>query len=49
MSQKAVLDGSAPIRGGIPIAFPIFAVDVHPDYPDLVSQSWADTLRGIRL
>ncbi|KAL7413094.1 galactose mutarotase-like domain-containing protein [Mrakia frigida] len=35
MSSKAVLDGSAPIRGGIPIAFPIFATDVHPDYPDL--------------
>lgn len=23
------------IRGGIPIAFPIFATDKHPDYPEL--------------
>ncbi|KAJ7082386.1 galactose mutarotase-like protein [Mycena belliarum] len=35
MSGAAVLDGSAPIRGGIPIGFPIFAVDVHPDFPEL--------------
>ena len=25
----------AQIRGGIPIAFPIFATDQHPDYPEL--------------
>ncbi|KAJ6600873.1 galactose mutarotase-like domain-containing protein [Mycena sp. CBHHK59/15] len=35
MSGAAVLDGSAPIRGGIPIGFPIFATEVHPDYPEL--------------
>ncbi|KAJ7253547.1 galactose mutarotase-like protein [Mycena rebaudengoi] len=35
MSGAAVLDGSGPIRGGIPIGFPIFATDVHPDYPEL--------------
>ncbi|CDZ98482.1 Uncharacterized enzymes related to aldose 1-epimerase [Phaffia rhodozyma] len=35
MSDKAILDGTGPIRGGIPIAFPIFATDVHPDYPNL--------------
>ncbi|KAJ7472580.1 galactose mutarotase-like protein [Mycena latifolia] len=35
MSGAAVLDGSAPIRGGIPIGFPIFATDVHPDFAEL--------------
>ncbi|KAJ7148929.1 galactose mutarotase-like domain-containing protein [Mycena crocata] len=35
MSGAAVLDGSAPIRGGIPIGFPIFATDLHPKFPDL--------------
>ncbi|KAJ7111815.1 galactose mutarotase-like domain-containing protein [Mycena epipterygia] len=35
MSGAAVLDGSAPIRGGIPIGFPIFATDVHPEFAEL--------------
>ncbi|KAJ7675189.1 galactose mutarotase-like domain-containing protein [Mycena rosella] len=35
MSGAAVLDGSAPIRGGIPIGFPIFANDVHPEFAEL--------------
>ncbi|KAJ6577032.1 galactose mutarotase-like protein [Mycena vulgaris] len=35
MSGAAVLDGSAPIRGGIPIGFPIFATDVHPKFTEL--------------
>lgn len=32
MSGKAALDGSAPVRGGIPIVFPAFAYPSHPEH-----------------
>lgn len=31
LSEEAVLDGSAPIRGGVPICFPWFAAGPHDD------------------
>jgi len=33
LSKKAVLDGTGPIRGGIPLAFPQFKADLYPDLP----------------
>ncbi len=31
-SSKSPLDGSVPVRGGIPIVFPAFAYPSHPDH-----------------
>jgi len=33
LSKKAVLDGTGPIRGGIPLVFPQFKSDLTPDLP----------------
>ncbi|KAF5390269.1 hypothetical protein D9757_002932 [Collybiopsis confluens] len=32
LSSKAVLDGSKPIRGGIPVVFPCFGAPTHPEH-----------------
>lgn len=35
VSSKAALDGSKPIRGGIPVVFPCFGAPTHPDHMKL--------------
>ncbi|KAK0456607.1 galactose mutarotase-like domain-containing protein [Armillaria borealis] len=32
VSQKAAVDGSKPVRGGIPVVFPCFGAPTHPDH-----------------
>ncbi|KAG7444955.1 galactose mutarotase-like protein [Guyanagaster necrorhizus] len=35
VSSKSPLDGSEPVRGGIPLVFPCFAYPTHPDHQKL--------------
>ncbi|KAF8237849.1 galactose mutarotase-like protein [Tricholoma matsutake] len=35
VSSKAALDGSKPVRGGIPVVFPCFGTPTHPDHSQL--------------
>ncbi|KIY62938.1 galactose mutarotase-like protein [Cylindrobasidium torrendii FP15055 ss-10] len=42
-SSKSPLDGSVPIRGGIPIVFPTFATPSHPDHLKLPNHGFART------
>jgi hypothetical protein len=35
VSSKAVLDGSKPVRGGIPVVFPCFGPPEHPEHAKL--------------
>ncbi|KAH9982886.1 galactose mutarotase-like domain-containing protein [Lactifluus volemus] len=41
VSSKAVLDGSKPVRGGIPIVFPCFGPPEHPDHVKLAQHGFA--------
>lgn len=41
MSSKAALDGSKPVRGGIPVVFPCFGAPTHPDHAKLPQHGFA--------
>uniref|UniRef100_A0A0W0G3I5 DNA polymerase n=1 Tax=Moniliophthora roreri TaxID=221103 RepID=A0A0W0G3I5_MONRR len=41
VSSKAALDGSKPVRGGIPVVFPCFGAPTHPDHKDLSQHGFA--------
>ncbi|KAI0093233.1 galactose mutarotase-like protein [Irpex rosettiformis] len=41
VSGKAVLDGSKPVRGGIPVVFPAFGPPTHPDHAKLPQHGFA--------
>jgi len=41
VSSKARLDGSKPVRGGIPIVFPCFGAPTHPDHSKLTQHGFA--------
>lgn len=41
MSSKALLDGSKPVRGGIPVVFPCFGAPTHPEHSKLGQHGFA--------
>ncbi|EEB87460.1 hypothetical protein MPER_15182, partial [Moniliophthora perniciosa FA553] len=41
VSAKAAVDGSKPVRGGIPVVFPCFGAPTHPDHKDLSQHGFA--------
>ncbi|KAF8140254.1 galactose mutarotase-like domain-containing protein [Boletus edulis] len=41
VSSKAALDGSKPVRGGIPIVFPCFGAPSHPEHARLSQHGFA--------
>ncbi|TFK41147.1 galactose mutarotase-like domain-containing protein [Crucibulum laeve] len=41
VSSKALLDGSKPVRGGIPVVFPCFGAPTHPDHSKLSQHGFA--------
>lgn len=41
VSSKAALDGSKPVRGGIPVVFPCFGAPSHPDHMKLAQHGFA--------
>ncbi|EMD42048.1 hypothetical protein CERSUDRAFT_110596 [Gelatoporia subvermispora B] len=41
VSSKAALDGSKPVRGGIPVVFPCFGAPTHPDHSKLSQHGFA--------
>ncbi|KAL0571820.1 hypothetical protein V5O48_010150 [Marasmius crinis-equi] len=41
VSSKAFLDGSKPVRGGIPVVFPCFGAPTHPDHKNLSQHGFA--------
>ncbi|CAL1695852.1 unnamed protein product [Somion occarium] len=41
VSSKAALDGSKPVRGGIPVVFPCFGAPTHPDHAKLPQHGFA--------
>ena len=41
LSSKAALDGSKPVRGGIPIVFPCFGPPSHPEHARLSQHGFA--------
>lgn len=41
MSSKAFLDGSKPVRGGIPVVFPCFGAPTHPEHSKLGQHGFA--------
>ena len=41
VSSTAFLDGSKPVRGGIPIVFPCFGAPTHPDHTKLNQHGFA--------
>jgi len=41
VSSKAFLDGSKPVRGGIPVVFPCFGPPVHPQHSKLSQHGFA--------
>jgi glucose-6-phosphate 1-epimerase len=41
VSSEAKLDGSKPVRGGIPLVFPCFGAPTHPDHLNLPSHGFA--------
>jgi len=41
VSSKAALDGSKPVRGGIPVVFPCFGPPTHPDHSKLAQHGFA--------
>ncbi|GAW03637.1 galactose mutarotase-like protein [Lentinula edodes] len=41
VSSKALLDGSKPVRGGIPVVFPCFGAPTHPDHSRLSQHGFA--------
>ena len=41
VSGKAALDGSKPVRGGIPVVFPCFGAPSHPEHAKLGQHGFA--------
>ncbi|KAH7930980.1 galactose mutarotase-like protein [Leucogyrophana mollusca] len=41
VSSKAALDGSKPVRGGIPVVFPCFGAPIHPEHSRLGQHGFA--------
>lgn len=41
VSSKAALDGSKPVRGGIPVVFPCFGAPTHPEHAKLSQHGFA--------
>lgn len=41
VSSKAVLDGTKPVRGGIPVVFPCFGAPTHPEHLKLGQHGFA--------
>lgn len=41
VSSMAKLDGSKPVRGGIPVVFPCFGAPTHPDHLRLAQHGFA--------
>ncbi|KAF9229292.1 galactose mutarotase-like protein [Gyrodon lividus] len=41
VSSKATLDGSKPVRGGIPVVFPCFGAPTHPEHSRLGQHGFA--------
>ncbi|KAG6332363.1 hypothetical protein ID866_6728 [Astraeus odoratus] len=41
LSSKALLDGSKPVRGGIPVVFPCFGPPTHPEHSHLAQHGFA--------
>jgi len=41
VSSKAFLDGTKPVRGGIPVVFPCFGPPTHPDHLKLAQHGFA--------
>ncbi|KAF8168089.1 galactose mutarotase-like protein [Crassisporium funariophilum] len=41
VSSKAALDGTKPVRGGIPVVFPCFGAPTHPDHVRLAQHGFA--------
>lgn len=41
VSGKAALDGSKPVRGGIPVVFPCFGAPTHPEHAKLGQHGFA--------
>ncbi|GLB36161.1 putative catalyzes the interconversion between the alpha and beta anomers from at least three hexose 6-phosphate sugars (Glc6P, Gal6P, and Man6P) [Lyophyllum shimeji] len=41
LSSKAALDGSKPVRGGIPVVFPCFGAPTHPEHSKLGQHGFA--------
>lgn len=41
VSSKAALDGSKPVRGGIPVVFPCFGPPEHPEHSKLAQHGFA--------
>jgi len=41
VSSKAFLDGTKPVRGGIPVVFPCFGAPTHPDHSKLSQHGFA--------
>jgi len=41
VSSKASLDGSKPVRGGIPVVFPCFGAPTHPEHAKLKQHGFA--------
>ncbi|KAH9946620.1 galactose mutarotase-like protein [Amylocystis lapponica] len=41
LSAKAALDGSKPVRGGIPVVFPCFGPPTHPEHTKLSAHGFA--------
>ncbi|KIP11957.1 hypothetical protein PHLGIDRAFT_396343 [Phlebiopsis gigantea 11061_1 CR5-6] len=41
VSSTAALDGSKPVRGGIPVVFPCFGAPSHPDHAELSQHGFA--------
>ncbi|KAF8973933.1 galactose mutarotase-like protein [Flammula alnicola] len=41
VSSKAFLDGSKPVRGGIPVVFPCFGAPTHPEHSKLSQHGFA--------
>jgi glucose-6-phosphate 1-epimerase len=45
LSSKAILDGSKPVRGGIPVVFPIFGPPTKPEHIKLAQHGFARSQR----
>ncbi|KAL6304278.1 galactose mutarotase-like protein [Sparassis latifolia] len=47
VSSKASLDGSKPVRGGIPVVFPCFGAPTHPEHSKLSQHGFARSEKWI--
>ncbi|KAG5651145.1 hypothetical protein H0H81_009717 [Sphagnurus paluster] len=47
VSSKAALDGSKPVRGGIPVVFPCFGAPTHPEHSKLGQHGFARSEKWI--